>query len=166
MGVEYKHALYVVDPSWKPTWDHVLAIHDVLAKWELAAVAPRKPDGSELDLRVEFGQVGGKPVATVLGPSQYDVDDDSRYVRVFAVLAGFGAEDDELDEDDEEDEDFEDDPPKRSGLILDCGKDLPSLADEASETPGENTKPLPARAFVADLEKAFGTKLEEQGWIY
>ncbi|MGN6111090.1 MAG: hypothetical protein ACTHU0_38690 [Kofleriaceae bacterium] len=163
MGVEYKHALHVVDPSWKASWDHVLAIHAVLEKWELASVAPEKPDGSARDLRVDFGLVGGKPVATVLGGSQYGVDDEDRYVRIHAILAGFGAA---AEPEDDEGDDFDDDPPKRSGLILDCGKDLPSIAEEATETPGENTKPLPAKAFVADLEQAFGTKLVEQGWIY
>lgn len=166
MGVEYKHALYVVDPSWKASWDHVLAIHAVLEKWGLASVAPEEPDGSSRDLRVEFGLVGGKPVATVLGGSQYGVDDEDRYVRVHAMLAGFRAAPEDEDEDEDDDDDFEDDPPQRSGLILDCGKDLPSIAEEATETPGENTKPLPAKAFVADLEQAFGTKLVEQGWIY
>ncbi len=47
----------------------------------------------------------------------------------------------------------------RAALILDCGKDLPTLAEECD-------RPLPARAFVAELEAALGTRLIEQGWIH
>jgi hypothetical protein len=47
----------------------------------------------------------------------------------------------------------------RSGIVLDCGKDLPEIAEEQD-------RPLPATAFHADLEQAFGTKLVECGWIY
>jgi hypothetical protein len=46
----------------------------------------------------------------------------------------------------------------RSGVILDCGKDLPTLSEECRH-------PLPAQAFRAELEEALGTRLIEQGWI-
>lgn len=46
----------------------------------------------------------------------------------------------------------------RSALLLDCHKDIPNFAHDA--------KPLPARDFVQALEKAFGTKLVEYGWLY
>lgn len=47
----------------------------------------------------------------------------------------------------------------RSGLGLDCGKDVPAF-------PTEGYGPIPCRAFVADLEAAFGTELVEVGWFY
>src|SRR5262245_9655043 len=46
----------------------------------------------------------------------------------------------------------------RSGVILDCGKDLSMISEEFD--------PLPATKFRSALEKAFGTPLVEQGWIY
>ena len=45
----------------------------------------------------------------------------------------------------------------RSGIIIDCGKDLPAI-DEG--------EPLPAKGFRAGLEKALGTKLVEVGWYH
>ncbi|MFT3699978.1 MAG: hypothetical protein QM831_42935 [Kofleriaceae bacterium] len=48
----------------------------------------------------------------------------------------------------------------RSGVLIDCGKDLPASAED------EDAGPLANRAFVDALAKAFGTKLVEFGWIY
>jgi len=47
----------------------------------------------------------------------------------------------------------------RSAIILDCGKDLPTLAEEC-------VHPLPAADFRQQLEAALGTSLVEQGWIH
>jgi hypothetical protein len=44
----------------------------------------------------------------------------------------------------------------RSGITIDCGKDVPEIAD---------TRPLPS-ALVRELEQALGTTLVEQGWFY
>ena len=44
----------------------------------------------------------------------------------------------------------------RSGITIDCGKDVPEIAD---------TRPLPC-TLVRELEAALGTKLVEQGWVY
>ncbi|MBL8620823.1 MAG: hypothetical protein JNK64_05950 [Myxococcales bacterium] len=46
----------------------------------------------------------------------------------------------------------------RSAVIIDCGKDLPTLAEGCDA-------PLPAAGFRDDLEAALGTALIEQGWI-
>lgn len=45
----------------------------------------------------------------------------------------------------------------RSAVIIDCGKDLPTLAEECD-------RPLPAAGFRVALEAALGTALIEQGW--
>lgn len=164
MGVEYRHALYVVDRAWKPTWEHVKAIHAVLETWNLATEPLTPPDDASYTLRVDFGQATGSAVTAVLGPSQYGLGDDTRYVDVHLWLIGYAMlDDDDVDDDDDE---LDDEDERRSGLILDCGKDLPAIAEEASETPGEGSRPLPNREFVAALENAFGTTLVEQGWIY
>ena len=44
----------------------------------------------------------------------------------------------------------------RCGITIDCGKDVPAIAD---------TRPLPC-TLVRELETALGTKLVEQGWFY
>ena len=44
----------------------------------------------------------------------------------------------------------------RCGIAIDCGKDMPEIAD---------TRPLPC-TLVRELEQALGTKLVEQGWVY
>jgi hypothetical protein len=44
----------------------------------------------------------------------------------------------------------------RSGITIECDKDVPEIAD---------TRPLPCE-LVRDLEQAFGTKLVEQGWFH
>lgn len=46
----------------------------------------------------------------------------------------------------------------RSGVIIDCGKDVPAIV--------ETGEPLPAKDLVDALERAFGTKLVEVSWIY
>jgi hypothetical protein len=47
----------------------------------------------------------------------------------------------------------------RSGLGLDCGKDVPAF-------PTERYGPIPCREFVSALEAAFGTQLVEVGWFH
>jgi hypothetical protein len=44
----------------------------------------------------------------------------------------------------------------RCGITIDCGKDVPAIAD---------TRPLPCE-LVRELEQALGTKVVEQGWFY
>jgi hypothetical protein len=46
----------------------------------------------------------------------------------------------------------------RSGLVIDCGKDVPAIAKGGAR--------LPARGFVEAIERALGTKVVELGWIY
>lgn len=46
----------------------------------------------------------------------------------------------------------------RCALLLECDKDVPAIAHDAGK--------LPARDFVLELEKAFGTKLVEVGWVH
>lgn len=45
----------------------------------------------------------------------------------------------------------------RTGIILDCGQDLPMLAEDNAPLPG---------GFRAALEQTLGTKLVEVGWYY
>ena len=45
----------------------------------------------------------------------------------------------------------------RCGITIDCGKDVPAIADAEA--------PLPS-ALVRELEVALGTALVEQGWLY
>lgn len=47
----------------------------------------------------------------------------------------------------------------RSGILLDCGKDMPEIGEECDA-------PLPCTAFRDELEAALGTTLVEQGWIH
>jgi hypothetical protein len=46
----------------------------------------------------------------------------------------------------------------RSGIVIDCGKDVPAIADD--------DRRLPNRALLRQLEAAFETSLIELGWIY
>jgi hypothetical protein len=46
----------------------------------------------------------------------------------------------------------------RSGIIIDCGKDVPAIADE--------DRRLVDRGLIARFERAFETPLVELGWIY
>jgi hypothetical protein len=46
----------------------------------------------------------------------------------------------------------------RVGIVFDCNKDVPAIA--------ENTEPLPAKGFRKALEKALGTPLIEHGWYH
>ena len=46
----------------------------------------------------------------------------------------------------------------RSGLFLDCGKDLPAIVERSSE--------LPNTDFVGALSDAFGAPLAQIGWLY
>lgn len=46
----------------------------------------------------------------------------------------------------------------RTGMMIDCGKDVPRIA--------ENGDLLPAKGFRAALEKALGTELVEVGWYH
>ncbi len=46
----------------------------------------------------------------------------------------------------------------RCAVLLECDKDVPAIAEDAGK--------LPARDFVRELAKAFGTKLVELGWFH
>ncbi|HSD85867.1 MAG TPA: hypothetical protein VLB44_00075 [Kofleriaceae bacterium] len=46
----------------------------------------------------------------------------------------------------------------RSGLIIDCHKDVPTIAEDHA--------PLPAKGLKTALERAFGTSLVELGWYH
>lgn len=46
----------------------------------------------------------------------------------------------------------------RSGLVLDCGKDLPGFMEKSYQLPGKD--------FTKELAKAFGTKLVQLGHFY
>jgi hypothetical protein len=152
-----------------------------------------KPKALPPNALIKFGNVEGKPVEAALGASMYDLDAEGRYCEVALILgvdyrvisaesyevrvrtppkngakpversyvtgvsgATYVAK-------------WTTTPPKtkapgafpgvwRSGVILDCGKDVPQGCEDEG---------FAATAKLhTDLEKALGTKLVEQGWIY
>jgi hypothetical protein len=214
MGVEYSHGLFVLDLQFQPTWDHVVAVGDVLKAWKLAGkdlydltdgVEPIDRTAAKralpANLMADYGELDGKAVVALVGDSQYEIEPASRYIQsaigifgvdfklmvneTFEVEMTSPPKDGKTAIEDYDDSSIADHwsyraswtttPPKtkvlqgsaserafggvwRTGIILDCGKDLPSISEAGA--------PLPAKGFRTALEKALGTKLVEVGWYH
>lgn len=165
MGVEYIHGLFVTDTTWRPAWHHVERIDAVLQHWGFRradaayhalvdagadAISEDVARSMPSNLRVAYGALEGRRVPLLMGPSAYpDVqNDDDRYIASTSLCLGM---------------DFKlievvGDCVWRSGVLLDCGKDIPAFAGKS--------KVMPAHAFVRNLEAAFSAALVEDGWFY
>ncbi len=187
--LEHVGKVHAVLKAWK-------LAHPKLGYVDLAgAGAPAKPKVLPANTLVELGHITGKPVETALGVSQYGEAADTRYCDVSLILGvDFRVIRSEFYEvivktppkngkqavaqapyirglrsATTYPATWLTTPPKtkaagafagvwRSGVILDCGKDLPEGCDDDGFAV--------AAKLRAELAKAFGTKLVEQGWIY
>lgn len=209
MGVEYAHGLFVLDLMWRPEWRHVVRLTEVLTRWKLARNPPalwdtdeeRRIDelaaaaGMPANLRIDYKGPDGAHVEGLMGPSQYALAADRRYLQ--SVTATFGVdfhvlscesypvvievppiENDafvELDEESEADGAWRyrvgwtASPPTTAVKGCFSGVWRAALVIDCGKDLPEiaiSEEPLPASRFCPEVEEALETAVVEQGWIH